>query len=127
MHFSSYSVWRDMDCNILETAKSKTLPNKSRDVPEFNGAYYQDSCDSEKKEIFKTPDLFEAAYSTISDLCEEGTSLNTVAIENLECFNDTLSETNCRKESYDAIEPYWEEQENKTGYPSDDTSNFLCL
>ncbi|GBN67931.1 hypothetical protein AVEN_10979-1, partial [Araneus ventricosus] len=48
-------------------------------------------------------------------------------IENLACFSDILSKTNCHMESYDAIAPYWEEQKNNPDYPSDDTPDFPCL
>ncbi|GBM90970.1 hypothetical protein AVEN_275250-1, partial [Araneus ventricosus] len=38
---------------------------------------FQVKCGMERMEVFPTPVLFEDTYGTISEICEEGTLLNT--------------------------------------------------
>ncbi|GBM90956.1 hypothetical protein AVEN_275239-1 [Araneus ventricosus] len=66
---------------------------------------YQDECGTGRITLFRSQDLFEGTYNTISDVCEEGTLLNSVAIENLKCFNETFGKTKCREEAVEFVEP----------------------
>ncbi|GBO33485.1 hypothetical protein AVEN_55548-1, partial [Araneus ventricosus] len=66
---------------------------------------YQDECGTGRITLFRSRDLFEGTYNTISDVCEEGTLLNSVATENLKCFNETFGKTKCRQEAVEFVDP----------------------
>ncbi|GBN64969.1 hypothetical protein AVEN_179150-1 [Araneus ventricosus] len=66
---------------------------------------FQVKCGMERMEVFPTPDLFEDTYGTISEICEEGTLLNTIVTDNLKCFNETFGKTKCREEADEFVEP----------------------
>ncbi|CAL1297000.1 unnamed protein product [Larinioides sclopetarius] len=88
---------------------------------------YQDKCGFDSIGFFSSPDVLEAYFNTTSELCEEGTSLNTVAIENLQCFNETLSKTNCRKEARNVSSSYVRRRFEEAEFEPQNTLNLECL
>ncbi|KAF8774752.1 hypothetical protein HNY73_017271 [Argiope bruennichi] len=77
---------------------------------------FQDKCD---EHIFDSKAEYEGMYGAFSDLCEEGTFLNTVATANLRCFNDTFSTTDCPEKMKAITGPYRssiDETENEDDY-----------
>ncbi|XP_055949810.1 uncharacterized protein LOC129984064 [Argiope bruennichi] len=88
---------------------------------------YQDKCGTTRIELFRSEDLFEATYNAISEVCEEGTLLNIVAIENLKCFNDTFSKTECRKEAAEFSEPLIERLNEDPEFEHQNTLDIFCL
>ncbi|GBM90963.1 hypothetical protein AVEN_275245-1 [Araneus ventricosus] len=112
----------------------KAIP---REVPDFNNycvamkshlrciKEFQDDCGTDRVVFFETPEIFEATYDTFSEICEEGTLLNTVATENLKCFNETFGKTRCHEESDQFLEPFIKEvRENEELEPK---FSYSCL
>ncbi|GBL78312.1 hypothetical protein AVEN_82057-1 [Araneus ventricosus] len=86
---------------------------------------FQDDCGTDRVVFFETPEIFEATYDTFSEICEEGTLLNTVATENLKCFNETFGKTRCFEESDQFLEPFIKEvRENEELEPK---FSYSCL
>ncbi|CAL1296998.1 unnamed protein product [Larinioides sclopetarius] len=68
---------------------------------------WQDECGQEYRVVFfETTEIFEATYNILTEICEEGTLLNTVATENLKCVNKTFSRTRCHEEAEEIVEPF---------------------
>ncbi|GBM68518.1 hypothetical protein AVEN_158092-1 [Araneus ventricosus] len=65
---------------------------------------YQDNCVG--MDLFQSQDYYDGIYGAFSDLCEEGTSFNTVANEHLKCFNETFSTTSCPQKMKVVTGPY---------------------
>ncbi|CAL1301229.1 unnamed protein product [Larinioides sclopetarius] len=57
-------------------------------------------------DFFQSQDYYDGIYGAFSDLCEEGTSLNTIVNNHLKCFNETFSKTSCPEKMRVVTGPY---------------------
>ncbi|CAL1296987.1 unnamed protein product [Larinioides sclopetarius] len=118
----------EIDCKLkpFENCKRpKVFKAIPREISDFNDrcvetkSYlrctknWQDTCGTQLIVLFQEPDLFEAGYNTVSEICEEGTLLNTVATENLKCFNETFGKTRCSEEAEEFLEPLMKRREDE--------------
>ncbi|GBN08064.1 hypothetical protein AVEN_244470-1 [Araneus ventricosus] len=69
---------------------------------------YDMKCEKEKNR-YRKPEIYADTLDMFDELCAEGSILNEIATSNLECFNETFSNTNCKQESDDFLKPYREE------------------
>ncbi|GBN92130.1 hypothetical protein AVEN_240042-1 [Araneus ventricosus] len=130
----------EIDCEtdlFVNCERPKVFNQIPREVSEFNDSCvetksylrcakeYRDECGKDGRILFRSPGLFDDTYNTVSDVCEEGTLLNSVATENLKCFNETFGKTKCRQGAAEFVEPL--ERRIRENEELEYTFSFLCL
>ncbi|GBO33230.1 hypothetical protein AVEN_115882-1, partial [Araneus ventricosus] len=70
---------------------------------------YDMKCEEEKHRRFADPERYANFRSVFGEICEEGSALNEVATNNLKCFNETFSNTNCRLDLLAFMDSFKEE------------------
>ncbi|CAL1296979.1 unnamed protein product, partial [Larinioides sclopetarius] len=90
---------------------------------------YDMTCTGEEHRRLMEPERYANIISVLSEICEEGSTLNEVAISNLKCFNETFSNTSCKLEREDFIDSSWVVVpfKNSTGYHSFLPERIYCI
>ncbi|CAL1296983.1 unnamed protein product [Larinioides sclopetarius] len=90
---------------------------------------YDMTCKGEEHRRLMRPERYANILSVLSEICEEGSTLNEVATSNLKCFNETFSNTNCLVEALNFIEPFKEDvpQDEFTGSTYYVPERIFCM
>ncbi|CAL1296982.1 unnamed protein product [Larinioides sclopetarius] len=134
----------EIDCNKHRDLQCKR-PKMFREIPREKDVFnaqcpdmiksgkcleeYDMTCKGEEHRRLMRPERYANILSVLSEICEEGSTLNEVATSNLKCFNETFSNTNCLVEALNFIEPFKEDvpQDEFTGSTYYVPERIFCM